>query len=416
MNKYTSKGLASILASMMRGMNPRRASTPLVFVAAMGGITLLPSLGFSQQANPPQVFVQEVARSLAGDTDPATPMLAQDCVPRPGYTCILLDDVVQVPLACPVASDATPDQVLAGKIESTRIALRHISHTVHAFGRRLTRVEGNVAQLDHRVNTVSLIQRTALGCTQAMSDQDCLEQSASYHQYWSEIEPAIRAARDATVDEAQAELRGDYDTLHTEVATLITSVDELRRGLAAETTARVEGDRAINARLDAARGRQWIGPSVGLFTSSCPNDHNCWTGVTGGFGYAGRPVSDSWFGVTGSLDLGHLWGRSGAYDGFLISVRATLGYQSPSNRWGIGIGGQLMAMLTLQTDGGMAFMGGGPMVAGWYKPTDWIRVGLEVGGMFGTVRVAGEREATGHGEDHSAFTGRGFLEIPIKAL
>lgn len=286
---------------------------------------------------------------------------------------------------------------------------REVRRELTAIHHELNAIRAVNAVQDERISALENYDQQFFGWSADTSPRERMRIARETGRYLHDVVPSLIMEEEIDRMEVDGELRGAID-----------AAERARRDFeqrANDKFAEIERSiTAINARLDAASGRQWLGPSVGLFSSSCPNDHNCWTGVTGGFGYAGRPVGDSWFGVTGSLDLGHLWGRSGAYDAFLISARATLGYQSPSNRWGIGIGGQLMAMLTLQTDGGMAFMGGGPMVAGWYKPTDWIRVGLEVGGMFGTVRVAGEREATGHGEDHSAFTGRGFVEIPIKGF
>lgn len=286
---------------------------------------------------------------------------------------------------------------------------REVRRELAEIHRQLDVIRAINGAQDERISALENYDQQFFGWSADASPRERMRIARETGRYLHDTVPALIMEEEIDRVEVDGELRGAID-----------AAERARRDFerhANDRMSAIERDvAAINVRLDAASGRQWIGPSIGLFVSSCPNDHNCWTGITGGFGYAGRPVSDSWFGVTGSLDLGYLWGRSGAYDGFMISARATIGYQSPSNRWGIGLGGQLMGMLTLQTDGGMAFMGGGPMVVGWYKPTDWIRIGLEVGGMFGTVRVAGEREATGRGEDHSALTGRGFLEIPIKGF
>lgn len=241
-------------AGMLRVMNPRRSvRTNLIFAAVVTGGTVLltTSSGFAQSIQAPPAFVEQLRQQLGSDNDPMTPVLTQDCNPAEGYTCITVQDSVLVPLSCQVANNATPEQVEYVRVESYRRGMRHMAHVTRVLRRDLDAEIAQRVALGHTVNTVSLIQRTALGCTADMDDQACLVQSANYHTYWYEVEPALRAARDAVVDEADAEMRTNLTSIHNDVSALNTRYDELRTGLTAEVAAR----EALGRRVDGIEER-----------------------------------------------------------------------------------------------------------------------------------------------------------------
>lgn len=372
----------------------------------------------------PPDFVQRLQQSLQNDPDPVTPTPSENCVAPEGFTCITLLDTIRVgvPAAIPIANTATQVQEAYVSRESFQVYRRHMSDLIHDYRRRLQRDEQVLAQQGQQIRVIGAETRAMIGCGPDTPDQACFEGAVNFHRYWAEVLPAQNAAWRAMVDETDAAQQAaisqeaaDIRDVNARFTQLEGRVTQLETRTTAVEQVNTQQTADIHA-MQQGRERQWIGPQTGVLSTSCPSDHNCWTGVTVGFGYAGRPIADSPFGASGGIDLGYLWGRSGAYSSFLIRARGAIGWQSMSNTFGLGFGGQFMALLTAQTDGGAAFIGGGPVATAWWKPTSWLRLIGEVGGMFGTIRVAGTAEATGHGEDHSAFTFGGFAEIPISGF
>lgn len=399
-------------AGMLRVMNPRRSvRTNLIFAAVVTGGTVLltTSSGFAQSIQAPPAFVEQLRQQLGSDNDPMTPVLTQDCNPAEGYTCITVQDSVLVPLSCQVANNATPEQVEYVRVEAYRRGMRHMAHVMRGFRRDLDAEISARQALGHTVNTVSLIQRTALGCTADMNDQACLEQSANYHTYWYTVEPALRAARDAVVDEADAELRSDLTAVHSDVSALNTRYDELRRDLTAETTARQAGDSALNARVDElARRRLTVGPFAQFLCIGGPAPGVSWAGGVGGVDVIGRPWRTSNFVGAFRFGLGYGEATDGSRGGLSLDVEAGLGHEWPGTGRVLVTGG-FDAIFSTKWRESIMSMTGGLGARGEFDISPGITVYLEAGWRWGN----GVNVANGEAIDLSRFRLGGGVRLNL---
>lgn len=398
-------------AGMLRVMTPRRPiRARLIFATVTGGVVLLTTNAFAQtMPAPPPQFVEQLRQSLGGDSDPMTPVLSGDCNPAEGYTCITIPDTVMVPLSCQVANNATGQQIEYVQASAYRIAMRHAAHVMRGLRRDLDAEIAARQALGHTVSTVSLIQRTALGCTADMNDQACLEQSANYHTYWYEVEPALRAARDAVVDEADAELRSDLTSVHNDVTTLNTRYDDLRRDLTAETTARQAGDSALNARVDElARRRLTVGPFAQFLYIGGPAPGVSWAGGVGGVDVIGRPWRTSNFVGAFRFGLGYGEATDGSRGGLSLDVEAGLGHEWPGTGRVLVTGG-FDAIFSTKWRESIMSMTGGLGARGEFDISPGITVYLEAGWRWGN----GVNVANGEAIDLSRFRLGGGVRLNL---